>query len=518
MHFRQALVAMLAAVWISCPAAEPEVADQRAAAPAAVVEPAPVVEAPLPELPAVNLGAPTAVAGPIDLTTRHDDLWDRIRNGFAMPNLDSELVRRHERWFASRPDYLKRVVERSRRYMHHIVDEIEKRGMPTELALLPIVESSYNPLAISTARASGLWQFIPSTGRNYKLDQTWWVDERRDIVASTGAALEYLQYIYEMHGDWQLALASYNWGEGAVARAIAKNRAKKLPTDYASLKMPKETQNYVPKLQALKNILSNRALWESLEIPPIANTPYFSTVAKPADMDVKVAARLAEMPIEEFRALNPAHNRPVIKADLPIVVPTEKVDIFLNNYAQNVDPLVNWYTYTFQKTDKIERLAARVGMTVAQLKAVNGVGGRRGKVVPGQTLLLPTKELLDDEGPLDTFAPPAAPEKSVRCVKKGKKRVCRTIYTPAPKAPKAGALKVKADPAAQASEPAAKSARPTKQGKAPDAKPSFKRHAVKAGETIDSIARKHGVPRSAITKHNRVKAGIKPGQTLLIAD
>jgi membrane-bound lytic murein transglycosylase D len=518
MHFRHALVAMLAAAWISCPAAEPEVAEQRTAAPAAVVETAPVVEPPLPELPAVNLGAPTNAAGPIDLTARHEDLWDRIRNGFAMPNLDSELVRRHERWFASRPDYLKRVVERSRRYMHHIVDEIEKRGMPTELALLPIVESSYNPLAISTARASGLWQFIPSTGRNYKLDQTWWVDERRDIVASTGAALEYLQYIYEMHGDWQLALASYNWGEGAVARAIAKNRAKKLPTDYASLKMPKETQNYVPKLQALKNILSNRALWESLEIPPIANTPYFSTVAKPADMDVKVAARLAEMPIEEFRALNPAHNRPVIKADLPIVVPTEKVDIFLNNYAQNVDPLVNWYTYTFQKTDKIERLAARVGMSVAQLKAVNGVGGRRGKVVPGQTLLLPTKELLDDDGPLDTFAPPAAPEKSVRCVKKGKKRVCRTIYTPAPKAPKAGALKVKADPAAQASEPAAKSARSPKHAKAPDAKPSFKRHVVKAGETIDGIARKHGVPRSAITKHNRVKAGIKPGQTLLIAD
>ena len=197
----------------------------------------------------------------IDLTTPPDDLWQRMRNGFAMPDLDSPLVADRQAWYLNRPDLLKRIFERSRRYLHHIVGELEKRGMPTELALLPIVESSFNPLAYSSARALGMWQFIPSTGKSYKLQQNWWFDQRRDIVASTSAALDYLQYIYEMHGDWHLALASYNWGEGAVGRAIAKNQARGLPTDYLSLKMPGETRYYVPKLQAIKNIIAQPQLF-----------------------------------------------------------------------------------------------------------------------------------------------------------------------------------------------------------------------------------------------------------------
>ena len=171
----------------------------------------------------------------IDLITAPDDLWDRIRNGFAMPNLGTPLVLDRQIWYASRPTYIQRMVERSRLYLYHIVAELEKRGMPTELALLPMVESAFNPMALSSARASGLWQFIPSTGKNYNLKQNWWYDARRDIVASTTAALDYLQMLYDMHGDWHLALASYNWGENAVARAIERNRARGLPTDYASL-------------------------------------------------------------------------------------------------------------------------------------------------------------------------------------------------------------------------------------------------------------------------------------------
>ena len=479
------------------------------------------------ELPAIKISGLRHAKSAIDLTAQHDDIWGRIRNGFSMPNLESELVDRHQQWYQSRPDYLRRVVERSRRYMHHIIEEIERRGMPTELALLPIVESSYNPLAISTARASGLWQFIPSTGKNYKLDQNWWVDERRDIVASTGAALEYLKYIYEMHGDWHLALASYNWGEGAVGRAMAKNKAKGLPTDYSSLKMPKETQNYVPKLQALKNILGDPSLWESLNIPSIPNKPFFSTVDKPADMDVKVAAKLAEMSLDEFRSLNPAHNRPVIKADLPIVLPTEKVDVFLNNYAQNEDPLVTWHTYTFQKTDKLEKLAARVGISVAQLKAVNGVAGTRGRIVPGQTLLLPKRDAQNNEGPLDTFSPPAAPEKVVSCKRvKGGKKVCKTSFVSS-----AAAKTKSAGKAAQAiPEKTGKAAPPPPSKSAPKRVTASKaappkpatgkktRYTVKAGDTVDSIARQLNVPRSAITKHNRVKAGLKPGQALIIVN
>ena len=193
-------------------------------------------------VPTIELKDDPPPLATIDLTLPPDDLWERIRRGFGMTNLDSPLVQQQQAWYLARPDYLKRVVERSRRYMHHIVEELEKRGMPTELALLPIVESAYNPMAYSRAHASGMWQFIPSTGKTYQLDQNWWMDQRRDIIASTSAALDYLQSIYEMHGDWHLALTSYNWGENTVARAINKNKAKGLPTDYLNLAMPNETR------------------------------------------------------------------------------------------------------------------------------------------------------------------------------------------------------------------------------------------------------------------------------------
>jgi membrane-bound lytic murein transglycosylase D len=173
----------------------------------------------------------------------------------------------------NRPDYLRRMITRSSRYLHFIIVELDKRGMPLEIALLPMVESAYNPTAYSRSHASGLWQFVPATGKQYKLEQNWWVDERRDIVQSTGAALDYLQYIYELHGDWHLALASYNWGEGAVGRAIKKNEAQGLPTDYLSLKMPEETRNYVPKLQALKNIFSNPNILADLDMLGVPMRP-----------------------------------------------------------------------------------------------------------------------------------------------------------------------------------------------------------------------------------------------------
>lgn len=248
---------------------------------------------------------------PIDLTLQADDLWQRIRHGFAMPDLVSDLVTDRQAYYLERPEYLIRMVERSRRYLHHIVEELERRGMPTELALLPMVESAFNPMALSSARASGLWQFIPSTGKNYNLSQNWWYDQRRDVVASTNAALDYLQTIYEMHGDWHLALASYNWGEGAVARAIERNRQAGLPTDYKSLSMPTETRYYVPKLQALKNIIAQPHLF-GVSLPTIPNQPYFASVTKPAGIDLALAARLADTPLDEFRALNPAFNRPVM--------------------------------------------------------------------------------------------------------------------------------------------------------------------------------------------------------------
>lgn len=333
------------------------------------------------------LGDIPLFSGMIDLTAQPEDLWIRIRNGFAMTNLNDDLTLHYQQYYQNRPDALRRMVERSRPYMHHIVEEIESRGMPTELALLPMVESSFNPMAYSRAHASGLWQFIPMTGKRFNLEQSWWKDERRDIVASTSAALDYLQAIYDMHGDWHLALASYNWGEGSVKRAVEKNVSRDMPTDYASLTMPNETRHYVPKLQALKNIFGDPALMAQLNLPQISNRPYFATVGTSQTMDIKTAARLAEMPIERFVALNPSHNRPIMKADSPLVIPADKLEIFQNNLRANNAPLSEWQAYTPRSGEKLDRIAPRFGITLNDLRRINGLHGKL--KIASSTLLVP---------------------------------------------------------------------------------------------------------------------------------
>ncbi|MCL2525347.1 MAG: transglycosylase SLT domain-containing protein [Betaproteobacteria bacterium] len=326
--------------------------------------------------------------GAIDLTETPDDLWERIRNGFAMNNLNDDLVLHYQQRYESRPGALRRMVERSRPYLFYIVEELEARGMPSELALLPMVESAFNPQALSSARASGLWQFIPATGKRFNLEQNWWRDERRDVVASTNAALDYLQSIYDMHGDWHLALASYNWGEGAVKRAVGKNEAKALPTDYASLRMPNETRHYVPKLQALKNIFGNPAQLARLDLPRIPNSPYFATLETPRPMDVKTAARLADMPLDEFRQLNPAHNRPIIQPDTPLVLPADKVEAFLLNLQNHQEPLSQWQVYMVTSTERVDRIASRIGASTTELIQANGLPGNV-RLVAGSRLLIP---------------------------------------------------------------------------------------------------------------------------------
>ena len=319
----------------------------------------------------------------VDRTVPPDDLWERIRRGFGMPDLDNELVREKAAYYAARPEYLQRMFDRSRLYLYHIVDEIEKRGLPTELALLPMVESAFNPMAYSRAHASGLWQFIPGTGKRYELKQNWWYDGRRDIVDSTTAALDYLEKLYDMHGDWQLALASYNWGENAVARAIARNRAADLPEDYSSLRMPAETRHYLPKLQALKNIIRDPAPF-GVHLGPLPNEPYFATYDdKLQDIDVQLAAKLAEMPVEDFIALNPGFSRPLIRAAVTprIVLPADRIDLFRENLEKHEKSLVSWKTYTPKKGDTLESIARQHGLTLAQLKEVNGIA-RRSRGLP----------------------------------------------------------------------------------------------------------------------------------------
>jgi peptidoglycan lytic transglycosylase D len=314
----------------------------------------------------------------IDRTIAPDDLWQRIRQGFAMPDIDNALVREKMAYYAARPEYLQRTFDRSRMYLFHIVEELEKRGMPTEIALLPMVESAFNPMAYSRAHASGIWQFVPGTGKRWELQQNWWYDARRDIVDSTNAALDYLQYLYEMYGDWQLALASYNWGENAVARAIAKNRRAGKPTDYAHLSMPLETRHYLPKLQALKNIISNPEPL-GIVLGPIPNQPYFATYTKLRDIDVQLAAKLADMSVDQFIALNPGFSRPLIRASVTprIVLPADKVDTFHEN-LQKLDEqsLVSWKTYYPKKGESLESIAKKYGMTVAHLREVNGISPR----------------------------------------------------------------------------------------------------------------------------------------------
>jgi membrane-bound lytic murein transglycosylase D len=246
-------------------------------------------------------------------------------------------------------------------------------------------------MAYSRAHASGLWQFIPGTGKRFELEQNWWYDARRDIVESTNAALDYLTKLHEMHGDWQLALASYNWGENAVARAIAKNRAAGKPTDYASLTMPAETRHYIPKLQALKNIIADPGPL-GIELGPIPNQPYFSTVTKLRDIDVQLAARLAEMPVADFIALNPGFSRPYIRAAMTprIVLPADKVEVFHDNLTALGDKsLVSWKSYHPKQGETFESIARKHGMTLGQLKEVNGISPRT-KAVP-RLLVVPTK-------------------------------------------------------------------------------------------------------------------------------
>ena len=479
-----------------------------------------------------------------------EDILPRLRRGFAMADLTSDLVLHHQQWYMNRPDYMRRMVERSSRYLHHVIDELEKRGMPTELALLPMVESAYNPMAYSRAKAMGLWQFIPATGKRYKLDQNWWKDERRDIIASTSAALDYLQTIYEMHGDWHLALASYNWGEGAVARAVNKNRARGLPTDYASLTMPAETRNYVPKLQALKNIFNSPAMIAELGLPNIPDRPYFATVIKNAHIDVKVAAQLAEMPVQEFVALNPAHNRPVIPAETALVIPAEKLETFQNNLEEHKEqnkPLSAWQAYTLRPGEKLETVAPRFGMTVARLKEANGIKGKIA-LPPGFTLLVAGQ---DGGEAVDMAALPEQPRLPDATQESARKTVTHTVrkgdtlpalakrygvsvaelkrsnklhsdkLAPGSKLTFSVAAPAERKPGkdsavAKAEAKGGKGAAPS-QTASKKAAPQVTRYTVKRGDTISSIARQFKVDQDDLVRWNRVTPKtLAPGQTLTI--
>ena len=327
----------------------------------------------------------------IKLQIKETDLWCRIRNGFAIPNLENQLVSQQTAWYSARPDYIQRTVQRGSIYLFHVVEELEKRGMPTELALLPFIESAFNPHAISSAKASGMWQFMAATGRDFNLRQNIFKDDRRGVVDSTDAALNYLEKLYGIFGDWQLVLAAYDWGQGSVQRAIKKQQALGLPIDFNSLSalMPTETKNYLPKLQAVKNIIGDPEQFH-IDLAPIDNIPYFISVEKTRDIDVRVAAKLAELSLGEFTALNPQFNRPVITGsnNTKILLPTDNAVLFKENLINWRGPLSTWATHLVNKSERVELLASRLGIRPDILREANTIPAKM-MVKSGSTLLIP---------------------------------------------------------------------------------------------------------------------------------
>jgi membrane-bound lytic murein transglycosylase D len=406
------------------------------------------------------VSAPVGVSTVVS-STPPSDLWDRIRSGFAMNDLDDELVGKWEKYYADRPDYVARIVDRSSKYMFYIVTELERRNMPLEIALLPMIESAFNPIAHSSAKASGIWQFIPSTGTQFGMKQDWWTDSRRDIVAATNGALDYLTKLNGMFGDWQLALASYNWGEGSVGRAVARSKAAGRDGTYLTLSMPAETRNYLPKLQAVKNIIRNPSAF-GLSIASVPNEPYFKTITLAHALDLKKAAQLAGMSEAEFVALNPAHNRPVIlgRGEFQILLPADKADEFLSRLEADERPRVSWRAYKTKPGDRIESIAQRFGSTAAAIKSVNGIRAVSPVLPAGYNLLVPS------DGPSEDALG----------------SIQNAVFTKFPEyvAPRA--------------------------------------HRVAKGETLAAIAKRYGVAPATLAKWNRLgKSSVRAGQTLYVS-
>lgn len=418
------------------------------AAPATVVIPSP-------QLPGAEKLAPAEFA----------DLLDRIRVGYGLPQAQHYAVEREIEWYRSRPDFLDRTFRRGSRYLHYIVTEIERREMPLELALLPVVESAFNPVAYSRSRASGLWQFIPSTGKHYGLDQNWWIDERRDVLLATDAALTYLKYLHNyFNGDWYLAIAAYNGGEGTVSRAVKRNAEAGRPTDFFSLDLKAETRDYVPKLLAISRIVADPAAY-GLQFEPIANQPYFGIVDPGKQVHLGEAADLAGISRDDMFALNPAFNRMTTPPNGPhrLLLPVAQVEpfraaILSEDGAQRVASTAVApppdTRHRVQRGENLTSIARRYGVPVTTLKQANNLRGAT--IHPGDTLVIPG-------------VPSASPD------------------------PVAAAAVAEARPDISAQ-------LPERQPATAPGKPRV--YTVKRGDTLWGVARKHGVTVPALASAN----------------
>lgn len=434
-HGQSLSVAAGALVLAACASAPPSPPPRPAPEPPVVAKPAPPVTVPSPPPPRIELvpyaplseiATASAVPPPVTMLATPLDIWDRIRRGLAMPNLENDLVHDREQWYATRPDYIQRMTERSSRYLFYIVEEIERRNLPTELALLPFIESAFNPQAVSSARAAGMWQFMPATGQDFDLKQNVFRDDRRDVLASTRAALDYLEQLHTKFGDWHLALAAYNWGPGNVAKALSRNQAQGLTANYVEMNMPQETRMYVPKLQAVKNIVARPDAYGT-RLPNIGNHPFFDTITIERDMDVALIASLAGINERDFRSLNPSIKQPlVMAAGTPnILLPWDNAKVFEERLKTHRGSLASWTAWVAPSTMTVAQVAGQVGMSEAELRDVNNIPPRM-KVKAGSSLLVrrtgsrdrDVSEFVADHAQL-SLAPDVILKKSVVRARKG---------------------------------------------------------------------------------------------------
>ena len=463
-------------------------------------------------------------------------VWTRVRDGFKIPNMENSVVDENLAKYSKRPDYLQRMANRSQKYLYHIIEEVTTRGMPTEIALLPFVESAFVTNAKSRVKAAGLWQFMPATGKHYELDQTMWKDERYDVLQSTSAALTYLQRLHDEFNDWPLAFAAYNWGEGNVRRAIKRNQSLGLPTDYMSLKMPAETRNYYPKLQAIKNIVQNPNDY-GIKLPTIYNEPFFVQIFKDQDIDVKRAANLAGMSHEEFSTLNPSFNRPVIVAshNHSMLMPTDKLDQFIENlvaYRTSGKPLSSWTTYRVKPEDTVASIARKAHMTETALREANQIpAGRR--IKPGSLVLVSKASGLGNAEDIssDTIDASFALAQDYRRVTYRVRRgdnmrsVARRLGVSPATIMKSNGLRsqrLRVGQTLRVNVPIVTrqttSSRPSTARSTPDTPvASTKFYVVRKGDTLYSIANRYGISASALRNANNISGNnISVGQRLTI--
>lgn len=394
------------------------------------------------------------------------NLWPRMRDGYGMPDIDHSRIDTYVSWYERHPHYMERVVDRGQRYLYHIATELEERGLPMELALIPIIESAFDPFAYSHGRASGIWQFVPATGRQYGLNQTWWYDGRRDVMASTEAAANYFAYLHGLFdGDWLLAMAAYNAGQGTVGRAIRRNERQGKPTDFWSLPLPRETRAYVPQLLALARVVADPGAY-NLTLAPVPDEPYFESVNVDSQIDLAQAAELADMDLNELYMLNPGYNRWATDPDGPhrLLIPTSQAEGFRERLAGvPVEQRVGWRRYEVKPGDSLGTIARDHQTSIDNIRSANDISGNL--IRAGQQILIPTAK-----HPADHYAQSADQRRQRVQSNSGRDGATRVDYE------------------------------------------------VRPGDSFWKIARRHGTSVGALTNWNGMAPGdtLMPGQSLVI--